>query len=80
MQQQMLKRHTAQDAQVTFSSRCISDIQQMHFSRVGDSSAKSHHKRRHSAADAQVIFSKYISQELVMQLPKHTEKKNASFL
>jgi hypothetical protein len=52
----------------------------MHFSTVGDSSAKSHQKRRHSAAHAQVIFSKYISQELVMQLPKHTEKKNASFL
>jgi hypothetical protein len=52
----------------------------MHFSRVGDSRAKSHQKHRHSAADAQVIFSRYISQELVIQVPKHTEKKNASFL
>ncbi len=43
-QQQMRKWHSAADAQVTFSSRCVSDIQQMHFSRVGDSSAKSHQK------------------------------------
>jgi hypothetical protein len=76
MQQHMRKWHSAADAQVTFSTRCVSDIQHMHFSRVGDSSAKSHLKRRHSAADAQVIFCRYISQELVIQVPKtHWKEK-----